>query len=184
MLLLGFATKQAPQAPEASPVVFPAPRPSAFCVSVCFPAMVPDVFVTKSTRHRRQNGQKKSCPRTVARGARGLSQIWLEFRDKRKTKISNSAVDWRRYKNPCSKYGEFHFFFPSKCSDFAHFFSKQICWTVRSPPFFRHKFVTQKNPWLGSIFLVRNFTKIQKKRRIFVSIFSIFPLKTGSILGK
>jgi len=64
-----FATKKAPR---ASPLVFPTPRPFAFSVSVFSAAIIPDVFLAKSTGHRRHKTQKKSFPRTVARGVRGL----------------------------------------------------------------------------------------------------------------
>lgn len=93
-------------------------------LSVCLSSPLQS-FLTFSSRSRQGTGDtrhRRSRSRGRWRGeSEDFSQIWLEFRDKRKTKFQNSAVDCRRYKNRCTKYGEFHFFFPSKCGDFAHF---------------------------------------------------------------
>jgi hypothetical protein len=69
-------------------------------------------------------------------------------------------------------------FFPRNVATSCIFLQTKSVGLLSAP--LRHKFVTKTNPWLGSIFLVRNFTKIQKnknKKGTFVSIFSFFSLK-------
>ncbi len=132
--------------------------PSALCVCVFFPAIVPDVFLTKSTGHRRQDRQKKSCPRTVARGARGLSQIWLEFGDERKTKFQTPLQTGDLTRTEALNMASFTSFFPRNVATSRNFLQTKSVGLLAAP--LRHKFVTKTNPWLGSTFLVRNFTKI------------------------
>jgi hypothetical protein len=84
-----------------------------------------------------------------------FSQIWLEVREKRFSfkKKSNPS----KHNNLCSKYGEFHFFFPSKYGDFGPFFQKLSFGQV-TVPFLGHHVAKIPPPPPQSFFLYLVFS--------------------------
>jgi hypothetical protein len=157
-------------------------------LSVCLSSSLQS-FLTFSSRSRLGTGDtrhRRSRSRGRWRGeSEDLSQIWLEFRDKRKTNFQTPLWTGDVTRTDALNMASFTSFFPRNVATSLIFLQTNLLNGSRAP-FFSSQIRHQQNPWLASIFLVRNFTKIQKieiKGNIHLNIL-IFPFQSWPSVGE